>query len=106
MTETTAVMSTDLDLLAERVERAASLVQQLRTDNLRLTSEREEFTRRMEEAEAKLEGAEKQLQGQDVTALLGELTDLRRLQRDWQSERRDVATKIEGLLKKLDRLEG
>jgi hypothetical protein len=106
MTETTAVMTTDLDLLAERVERAANLVQQLRTDNQRLLGEREEMTARLRDVEARLEGAEKKMQGQDVTALLGELTDLRRLQRDWQGERRDVATKIEGLLKKLDRLEG
>jgi hypothetical protein len=41
-----------------------------------------------------------------VAALLGELNDLRRQQREWQGERREVAIRIEGLLKKLERLEG
>jgi hypothetical protein len=99
MTETTTVMHTDLDLLAERVEKAAALVQQLREDKQRLEREREDAATRLRDAEHKL-------QGQDVAALLGELNDLRRQQREWQGERREVAIRIEGLLKKLERLEG
>ena len=99
MTETTSMMDTDLDLLAERVEKAAALVQRLRDENQRLLSEKDELGRRVTEMEA-------QLQGQDVAALLTELQGLKKDQRDWQTQRRDVATKIETLVKKLERLEG
>ena len=92
-------MHTDLDLLAERVEKAAALVQRLREDNQRLGRERDELTRRLGEAEGRL-------QGQDVGALMAELQGLRKGQRDWQSERREVASRIEALVKKLERLEG
>ena len=99
MTETTSMMDTDLDLLAERVEKAAVLVQRLRDENQRLLNEKDELGRRVTEMEA-------QLQGQDVAALLTELQGLKKDQRDWQAQRRDVATKIETLVKKLERLEG
>ena len=99
MTETTSMMDTDLDLLAERVEKAAALVQRLRDENQRLLNEKDELGRRVTEMEA-------QLQGQDVAALLTELQGLKKDQRDWQAQRRDVATKIETLVKKLERLEG
>jgi len=99
MTETTSMMDTDLDLLAERVEKAAALVQRLRDENQRLLGEKDELGRRVTEMEA-------QLQGQDVAALLTELQGLKKDQRDWQAQRRDVATKIETLVKKLERLEG
>ena len=99
MTETTSMMDTDLDLLAERVEKAAALVQRLRDENHRLLTEKDELGRRVTEVEA-------QLQGQDVAALLAELQGLKKEQRDWQTQRRDVATKIETLVKKLERLEG
>jgi hypothetical protein len=35
-----------------------------------------------------------------------ELNQLRKEQREWLAERRDVASRIEGLLKKLEVLEG
>jgi chromosome segregation ATPase len=95
----TAVIQTDLDRLAERVEKAASLVEQLREDRTRIERERTELANRLQEMEHKL-------QGQDVPALLHELATLRREQHEWQIERRDVATRIESLLKKLERLEG
>ena len=98
MSETIPVMTTDLDRLSERVEKAASLVQQLRDDRARLEHERDELARRLRESEQKL-------QGQDVDALLGELASLRREQREWVSERRDVASRIESLVRKLERLE-
>jgi len=94
----TAIMQTDLDRLAERVEKAASLVQQLREDRGRLEKERNEFARRVRELED-------QIQGQDVTALMDEVSTLRREQRDWQGERREVASRIETLIKKLEKLE-
>jgi len=99
MTETTAVMHTDLDLLAERVEKAAALVHQLREDKLRLERENQDLSHRAQELEGRL-------QGQDVAGLMNEVQTLRREQRDWQGERREVAGRIETLLKKLERLEG
>ena len=98
MTPETAVMRTDLDRLTERVEKAAAIVQQLRDDRTRLEQERNELT-------AKLQTMEQQLQGNDAAALVHELGQLRKEQRDWQAERRDVASKIEALVRKLERLE-
>jgi chromosome segregation ATPase len=95
----TAIMQTDLDRLSERVEKTATLVQQLRDDRARFERERDELASRVQELEQKL-------QGQDVGALMQEVSSLRREQRDWQNERRDVAGRIESLLKKLERLEG
>ena len=97
MTET-MIMQTDLDRLAERVERAANLVQQLREDQARAEREKNDLAVRLEELEQKL-------QGQDPAGVMQELSNLRREQRDWQTERRDVATRIETLLKKLEKLE-
>ena len=97
MSETTMV-STDLDLLAERVERAAALIQTMREEKRRIESERNELARRLEESEQRL-------QGQDVAALLTEVQTLRKEQRDWQGERREVASRIDTLVKKLERLE-
>lgn len=94
----TTTMQTDLDRLAERVEKAAAMVQQLREDRERLGRENETLTRRVAELEQKL-------QGQDPAALLDELNALKREQRDWQTERRDVASRIETLVRKLERIE-
>jgi len=99
MNETTTVMQTDLDRLADRVEKAAALVQQLRDDRTRLERQSQEFERRLHELEHKL-------QGQEAGAMISELAALRKEQREWISERRDVAQRIETLLKKLERLEG
>jgi len=96
---TTAVMHTDLDRLAERVEKAAALVQQLREDRARLEQT-------CAEQERRLKDVEHGLQGQDAATVTQELGALRKEQREWTSERRDVAQRIESLLKKLERLEG
>lgn len=88
----------DLDRLAERIEKAAGVVQQLR-------AERDRLTREAEENVARLRQLEQKLQGQDLGALMHELTALRKEQREWLSERRDVASKIEMLVKKLERIE-
>ena len=98
MNDTTTI-TTDLDLLAERVEKAAALIQRMRDDRQRVERERDELAIKLREAEDKL-------QGQDVAGLLGEVQTLRKEQRDWQGERRDVANRIETLAKKLERLEG
>jgi len=98
MKETLSV-TTDLDRLAERIEKAASLLQTQRAEHARLLGERDQLAARNRELEQKL-------QGQDPGALLGELQTLRREQRDWQAERRDVALRIEALVRKLERIEG
>lgn len=99
MSDTTPVMTTDLDRLSERVEKAAALVQQLRDDRTRLERECQDLSRKLREAEHKSHG-------QDVVALTAELGALRKEQREWASERRDVASRIETLIRKLERLEG
>ncbi len=95
----TIVVTNDLDRLAERIEKAAIVLQNLRAERDRLAHEREEIAARVQDLEQKL-------QGQDPAALVGELQDLRRQQRDWQTERREVAVRIEALVKKLERIEG
>jgi len=92
------VVTNDLDRLAERIEKAAVVLQNLRAERDRLAHEREELAARVLDLEQKL-------QGQDPAALVGELQNLRREQRDWQTERREVAVRIEALVKKLERIE-
>ncbi len=98
MTTNTVTMNADLDLLAERIERAAALVQRLREENAALLRERDDLTRRLGDTETKL-------QGQDVAVLLAELQGLRKEQKEWHGERREVASRIETLVRKLERLE-
>jgi chromosome segregation ATPase len=95
----TSTMTTDLDRLAERVEKAAALLQAQRAEHVRLKSECDQLAARNQELEQKL-------QGQDPAALLAEVQGLRREQRDWQAERREVALRIETLVAKLERIEG
>ena len=95
----TDTMTNDLDRLAERVEKAAALLQAQRTEHARLQQERNQLAARSQELEQKL-------QGQDPAALMGELQGLRREQRDWQAERSEVALRIEKLVTKLERIEG
>jgi predicted nucleic acid-binding Zn-ribbon protein len=97
MNETT-VVHTDLDVLAERVEKAAALVQRLKDEKQRLERDNQELVSRLEDTERKL-------QGQDPSALLNEIQSLRKEQRLWEGERREVASRIETLVKKLERLE-
>jgi predicted RNase H-like nuclease (RuvC/YqgF family) len=97
MSETT-VVHTDLDLLAERVEKAAALVQRLREENQKLNHDNQTLASRLEQNE-------RALQGQEPAALMSEIQTLRKEQRLWEGERREVATRIETLVRKLERLE-
>jgi chromosome segregation ATPase len=108
----TAVVNTDLDRLAERVEKAAALVLDLRARLAQsdarakeleagmatLANEKSELARHLEETRS-------QLQGNDPSALVTELAALRKEQREWLAERKDVASRVESLLKKLERIE-
>jgi chromosome segregation ATPase len=94
----TAVMTTDLDKLAERVERAAALVTELRSRAAALEKEKEALQRVLDETRGTL-------QGQEPAAVVSELSTLRKEQREWQAERKDVASRIETILRKLDKIE-
>lgn len=96
--ETAVITTADLDRLAERVEKAAAIVQQLREANARLEQDKAALAKQLAETEQKL-------QGQDVAALVSELAALKKEQREWHGERREVASRIEVLLKKLERIE-
>ena len=98
MNETAVITGTDLDRLAERVERAARLISELRTKATRLEEERNALQQRLADTEGRL-------QGQDPGTLLNELAALRKEQRDWLAERREVTTRIEAISSKLERLE-
>lgn len=94
----TRVMQTDLDTLAERIEKAAGIIQQLR-------AERERFERERDELLKRLRTLEDQFKGQNPATLVEEIQALRKEQRELQTERRDVAARIEALVRKLDRIE-
>jgi predicted nucleic acid-binding Zn-ribbon protein len=98
MNETAVITGTDLDRLAERVERAARLISELRTKATRLEEERNALQQRLADTEGRL-------QGQDPSALMNEIAALRKEQRDWLAERREVTTRIEAISSKLERLE-
>jgi len=97
-TTTATVATTDLDRLAERVERAATVIVELRAKNAQLEAERVQLRRQLDETTSRL-------QGQDPTTILNELSQLKREQREWQAERRDVATRIEAIAAKLEKIE-
>ena len=98
MTETAIIATADLDRLTERVEKAVALIQALREKTAKLEAERARFEHRLGETEGRL-------QGQDVPALLSEVAALRKEQREWQAERREVGNRIEALARKLERIE-
>jgi len=98
MNDTAVITGTDLDRLAERVERAARLITELRTKAARLEEERSALQQRLADTEGRL-------QGQVPGTLLNELAALRKEQRDWLAERREVTTRIEAISSKLERLE-
>jgi chromosome segregation ATPase len=108
----TAVVATDLDRLAERVERAAALIGELRSRNGQLENEKTQLHQERTQAlqdktvlQRRLEETEGRLQGQDPAQLVAELAALQRAQRDWLAEKRDVAARIEAISAKLERLE-
>lgn len=99
MTMDIAVVTTDLDRLAERVEKAAAIIQDLRVKHAQLEAEKADLARQLAETTGRL-------QGNDPAALLSELAALKKEQREWLAERKDVATRIESFLRKLERIEG
>ena len=108
----TVVTTPELDRLTERVEKAVALVGNLRLLNAQLEQEnrqvlaaQQQTTTQIQQLQGQLKELQGRLQGQDPGAILGELAALKKEQREWQAERRDVAARIEAISTKLERLE-
>ena len=120
----TAVITNDLDRLAERVERAATLVTSLRNRCSDLEKLGAATQQQLDDLNAKLQGRDaatlvlelgtlqkqldetkSKLQGQDPGAIVTELAALKKDQREWLNERRDVTARIEAISAKLERIE-
>jgi len=87
-----------LDALADQIERAAAAIARLRDENGKLNA-------RVGELEGKLGAGEKQLAGRKLDEVLSELDLLRGVEKQWTTERKEIAHRIEDLVKKLEKLE-
>jgi len=87
-----------LDALADQIERAAVAIARLRDENGKLSV-------RVKELEGKLGAGEKQLAGRKLDEVLSELDLLRGVEKQWTTERKEIAHRIEDLVKKLEKLE-
>jgi hypothetical protein len=87
-----------LDALAEQIERAVNAITQLKAENQKLSG-------RVQELEGKLGAGEKSLGGRKLDEVLAELDQLRGVEKQWATERKEIAHRIEDLVKKLERLE-
>lgn len=89
MTDT--LVARELDVLGERVQRAADALCGMAQERDRIRGERDALA-------AELQAFTRLLRGRDAHALVTELEALRR-------ERRDLAGRIEALVKKLERID-
>jgi chromosome segregation ATPase len=87
-----------LDALADQIERAAAAIARLRDENGKLNA-------RVGELEGRLGAGEKQLAGRKLDEVLSELDLLRGVEKQWTTERKEIAHRIEDLVKKLEKLE-
>ena len=87
-----------LDALADQIERAAAAIARLRDENGKLIA-------RVGELEGKLGAGEKQLAGRKLDEVLAELDLLKGVEKQWTTERKEIAHRIEDLVKKLEKLE-
>jgi chromosome segregation ATPase len=87
-----------LDVLASQIERAANAIVQLKADNAKLKV-------RVQELEGKVGAGEKALGGRKLNEALAELDQLRGVEKQWTTERKEIAHRIEDLVKKLERLD-
>jgi chromosome segregation ATPase len=88
-----------LDALAAQIDRAATVIARLKNDNAALTG-------RVKELETALGAGEKRLAGRTLDDVLGELEQLKGVERQWAAERKEIANRIEDLVSKLEKLEG
>lgn len=87
-----------LEALAAQIERAVNAITQLKAQNQKLAG-------RVEELEAKLGAGEKSLGGRKLDEVLAELDQLRGIEKQWTTERKEIAHRIDDLVKKLEKLE-
>ena len=87
-----------LDALATQIERAVNAITQLKAQNQKLSG-------RVQELEGKLGAGERTLGGRKLDEVLIELDQLRGVEKQWATERKEIAHRIEDLVKKLERLE-
>jgi len=87
-----------LDARADQRERAAVAIARLRDENGKLNV-------RVKELEGKVGAGEKQLAGRKLDEVLSELDLLRGVEKQWTTERKEIAHRIEDLVKKLEKLE-
>ena len=87
-----------LDALADQIERAVVAIARLRDENCKLSTS-------VKELEGKLGAGEKQLAGRKLDEVLSELDLLRGVEKQWTTERKEIAHRIEDLVRKLERLE-
>ena len=87
-----------LEALASQIERAVQAITRLKADNARLSG-------RVQELEGKLGAGEKSLGGRKLDEVLTELDQLRGIEKQWTTERKEIAHRVEDLVKKLERLE-
>ena len=87
-----------LDALAVQIERAADAIARLKDDNAK-------FAARVKELESKLGAGEKTLGGRKLDDVLEELDALRGVEKQWSTERKEVAHRIEEMVKKLERID-
>jgi chromosome segregation ATPase len=87
-----------LDALADQIERAAVAIARLRDENSKLNV-------RVKELESTVGTGERQLAGRKLDEVLAELDLLRGIEKQWTTERKEIAHRIEDLVKKLEKIE-
>ncbi len=88
-----------LDALAAQIDRAADVIARLKKETAGLSA-------RLRELEGVRAAGEKRLAGRTLDDALGELEQLRGVERQWAAERKEIANRIEDLVAKLERLDG
>ncbi|MGH7724679.1 MAG: hypothetical protein ACREOU_04555 [Candidatus Eiseniibacteriota bacterium] len=86
-----------LDALAAQIDRAVEALGRLKAENARLSG-------RVQELEGKIGAGEKTLGGRTLAEILGELETLRAAERLWATERKEIAHRVEDLVRKLERI--
>ena len=87
-----------MDALAAQIERAVNAITNLKAQNQKLAG-------RVAELEAKLGAGEKTLGGRKLDEVIAENELLRGVEKQWSTERKEIAHRIDDLVKKLEKLE-